>query len=218
MKREPRTGNIKGFIAFLAYELKVDYEYLREMVHRKFPALKDRTRCANCGASMMEYVFTFDAHKGALLFAMAKNVRSRIENGESFTDANRVHVPSLRTSHTVKCQTTQASKLGLVAKAKNSEGKQVAGTWVITERGWKALAGEPVPKQVRVFRGEIEERTDETATIGDAFKSYRARISALVVKGKKVRTDLTAEFEGYTTEDWRDIFVVKAGPHQGNLL
>lgn len=213
-KIEYRTGDLPKFVSYLCGYFKLDAGLVKAVLVTAFPQLKDKSACPNCGASMEEYLYHFDTFKVALLLAMAKEVRHRQTKGYAFTEANKVHIPSLTSSHTVKCQTTQASKLGLVAQVRNESGKRLSGTWLITRRGWEALAGKPVPKSVRVWRGKIEERTDETITMAEAMRSHIDRVRELVAKRKKPKVDLSQEFSEYDPSLW----VEYAGVHEGKVI
>ena len=128
--------------------------------------------CPTCGAVTTEYTFTFSRLDAILLIMMAKEVRATMNaHSVSFTEANKIHIPSLPVSSNVSKRMTISSKLGLIAKYKVN-GHQQAGMWVITARGWAALRGESVPARVSEFRGQITERFDETTTIADALKTY----------------------------------------------
>ena len=178
-------------------------DYLMATLKNSIPTLEDHTTCPNCGASMAEYIFSFLMLDALLLYGMAKIVRAKIRVGIPFTEANKVHIPSARElTYTLKSRTSIASKLGVIAKLNNADGKQVLGTWVITKRGWQALAGEPIPKFVRVFRGQILERTQETITIGEALSLSHKN------------PEHAEQAAGYSSSEW----VTIGGMHQGVLL
>jgi hypothetical protein len=150
-------------------------ERIKAVLVRQFPQLKDHTKCPNCDASMVKYDFKFDNLDARTLLAMAKVVRSKMNKGLNFTDANKVHVQSeITESYAAKSRTTQMSKLGLITKVKvKKDGKLVHDTkagWLITKRGWEALSGKPVPKVVTVFRNEIVERSEDTITLSKALE------------------------------------------------
>jgi hypothetical protein len=184
------------------------------------PALGKKDTCPNCSASMQEYVFEFDLMDALLLVAMANEVSHRLDTkgrtGElmHFTEANQIKTTQLATTYAARSRTTQCSKLGLVAKMKGPEGRQVPGTWVITTRGWAALRGEAVPKSVRVWRGQILERPEETITIGEALRSHEAKLLDLHKRGKTSKADYRQAFSTYNPEEW----VHFAGVHQGELM
>lgn len=192
-------------------------DFLLAQVAAKIPDFHDRSKCINCGASMAEYIFEFDVLDALLLYEMGKLVRERVqEMGPThFTDANKIRTPDMMaTSLAVKCRTTQCSKLGLIAKYRTSTGRHVPGTWVITKRGFEALRGLPVPRQVRVFRGEILERTADTVTIDQAFQLHHHKVMAKIKNGKKVKTDYRDDIKDYQPNEWIHI----AGMHQGDII
>jgi hypothetical protein len=191
-------------------------DYCRAILSKHIEGLNDREVCPNCGASMSEYIFIFDSIDALLLLAMAKEIRDKKARGISFNQANQVHVPSLKVSLSIKCRTTICSKLGLIAKVKNDNGRHARGVWLITERGWKALRGEPVPAFVKVFRGKIEERFDHTITMQEVFNGSKTRLEGLLRKKKEIdeHYDYRSEINDYSASDW----VVVGGVHQGILL
>lgn len=191
-------------------------DYCRAILSREISGLTNREVCPNCGASMAEYVFPFDTLDALLLLSMAKKIRDKRSAGISFNQANQVHVQSLQTSLAIKCRTTMCSKLGLVAKVKNDNGSHARGVWLITERGWKALRGEPVPAFVKVFRGHIEERFDHTTTMQDIFIGSKDHLSKVLRDKRNIddHYDYRSEIDNYSASDW----VYITGPHQGALL
>ena len=186
-------------------------DYLMACLTVSIPKLKDETHCINCGAGMMEYVFKFSVLDGLLLLGMAKLVKERSKT-MSFTEANQIHLPTvIGLPYTLKSRQTINSKLGLIAK-KTEAGRQKHGTWVITSRGWSALRGEPIQASVKVFRGQILERNEETTTIQAVFDAYRTKKKEQSMKGKTSR-------EYYPVDSYdRDEWVHIAGYHQGNLI
>lgn len=173
---------------------------------RHFEEGHDREKCINCGASMLEYIYQFDVLDAVLLYAMAHRVQESLRRDPDFTKANAVHVPTIsEISLAVRCRTTQCSKLGLVAKLKK-DGKHVSGMWVITARGWAALAGKPVQRRVRVFRNEILERfTDgdgDLITIKEAFNVHRDLVEKSIAARKSPKNDYRMFVSGYNPMDW----------------
>ena len=191
-----------------------DMEYLKSTLKANIEELNHPETCGNCGASMLEYIFEFDCLDALLLLTMGKAVRERMEAGMSFTDANKIHVPRLETTLAIRCRTTQCSKLGLVAKYTGENGRHVPGTWVVTKRGFDALKGRKVPKSVRVWRGKIEERHDETTTLGQALAYHREKVEEAIKRKKSPKNDYREQFADYRQEDWYTF-----GPvHEGTLL
>ena len=190
-----------------------DVSYIRAMLVSKYPDIFNREFCPNCGASMEEYIFYFDILDAALLYAMAKEFRKRRQSGLDFTVSNQIHIPSLACSHAIKCRTTQSSKLGLVAKVKNANGRHAKGMWCITDRGFSALRGEKVPAQVKVWRGEIQERFDNTISIGEAILVHKHNVEDHIRRNKNTKRDYRSEFSDYQATDWFD-----TETHNGDLF
>lgn len=212
-KTQFREGKVDLARLIAGFSNRTDVDYIRACLASRFPELFKKEYCPNCGASMLEYIFFFDILDALLLYAMAKAVKIRKAGGLEFTIANQIHVPSLGTTLAIRCRTTQCSKLGLVAKVKNANGKQARGMWLITERGWKALGGYAVPAQVKVFRNRIEERSDELITLEQAFQVHRDAVEASIMRAKAIKTDYRAEIRDYSPSDW----VGFGGIHEGNL-
>lgn len=155
-------------------------DYLWASIVRSAPELKDRAHCANCGESMAVYIYSVTFLDTKLLCAMAEVITRRVRAGMSFTDANKIHLPSEIKDYTLISRQTIASKLGLIAKVmkKSATGKPVhdrhAG-WSITRRGFNFLKGEPVPKMVKVFHNKIQEHYEETITMQESLLSSNNR-------------------------------------------
>ena len=216
MSQQLKDGKLTGLMNEIVktYHDKPEVIEAMKMIRGLYESSGHPKRCANCDASMAMYVFHFDCLDTILLEKMAIEVRNRLNKGMDFTIANQVHIPSLPTYHSVKCRTTQSSKLGLVAKLKDKKGKQPGGMWVITERGWEALRGDPVPAQVTVWRGSIEERFDQRITIQEARRIHIDKIEAILKKNRQPKHDYRIALTEYKPADWVDI----AGYQEGRLL
>lgn len=211
---EYRAGQLDGLVAFLSERHGINEMALRTELHQQFPQLDDFKRCPNCDASMAEYVYTFDIHNALLLHKLGQIVLSSVRAGVPFTEANHVHVPSLDIHHALQSRTTQASKLGLIAKYCPNGVSQLSGHWLITERGFAALRGEAVPKFVKVWRKDIIERYEETTTISEAFQTYTASIVDQHARNKETKNDYTKELTNYSPSDYYHI----GGYHDGKLF
>lgn len=184
-------------------------ELLKEYASQHWTSLKDKTRCPNCRASMLAYMFEFDMPNASMLIQMAEVVRHNLTKTESFNQANRVHVQSMpNATYAMKSRTTQMSKLGLIAKVLTDDKKHVSGTWLITTRGWNALAGYAVPKWVESFRAKgnrdgDDPRLSETTTIGDVMTNWKKTSRDKMLRGKKTSNDYTPIITTYDNHsDW----------------
>lgn len=190
-------------------------EITKRQLVEEYPELKDLTKCPNCNESMREYFYQVSVLDAVLLLVIADNVRLR-SHMNPFTVANQVHVPTLHTTDTIHGRTGIAHKLGLIAKVKNKDGKHIPGVWAITARGWQFLRNEPIPAKIRIFRGEILERFEDTITIDQVFRESRNRIESL--KGKVAPEEVKGDYRdyesGYDSSEW-----VHFGElHQGELF
>lgn len=169
-------------------------------------------KCPHCGANMKIALYTLDVTKVALVIEMSRVVRANLRKGIEFTISNQVHVPSLPTTDSVRHETTHCAKLGLINKVLGKNKKQVSGFWFITNRGFALLRGEPVPKKVAVWRGEIQERfIDEKITIAEAQQIHEDKIKAMALRNKDPKIDLRKIFVEYNPAEW----IEYTGVHQG---
>lgn len=182
--KEYQKGKIGLIIRTTLALIRQDPELLKEenelrlatMLKYNLPELKDKSKCGNCGESMAVYMYTLSVLDAQLLCAIAKVVTKRMQGGKTFTEANKVHLQTEIGDYTLASRQTIASKLGLVAKVKNREGKhdRKAG-WCITTRGYEFLAGKPVPKKVKVFHNQIQEHFDEMITMSELFRNSNVK-------------------------------------------
>ena len=120
-----------------------DVDYLMAVLRSSFPEITDRTQCPNCGTSMKIVVYTADLHDALLILAMARKVRQNRNAGMNFTDANKIHMPTLQVSNTTIKRQTKCDYLGLM---KQPDTLRNTGYWVLTHWAWKALKGHSIPK------------------------------------------------------------------------
>lgn len=184
-----------------------DENLLRVTLYHNVQELHDKSRCANCDASMKEYVYTFSYHHAILLKLMGDEVVKGIREGKSFTDANSIPVSRKDWAYVIQCKTSQARFLGLVAKAGNAH-------WAITRRGFAALRGERVPARVTIWRNKIEQHHNETTTLYSALNSHRLKVEATEAKGKEPKSDYRKYFEDYNMQDWVEF----GGIHSGKMI
>jgi hypothetical protein len=190
-------------------------DYLKSTLKANIAELNNPERCPNCQASMLEYIYEFDILDALLLLEMAKEIKRKVQGGIPFTEANKIHIQQLNlATYAMKSRTTKMSKLGFIAKLLGENKRQISGTWVVTKRGWDALRGRKVPKSVRVWRGNIEDRIEDLTTIGEVFSSHRVKVESIIKKKKTPATDYRGLFSDYEQKQWYDI----GGVHDGKLF
>lgn len=168
-KNTYRKGRMSTVINALCEAYKLDTVQVNSFLHLNFPDLFNLAKCSNCEASMMEYIYTVSQLDADLLCTMAQVIHFRVSKGLSFTEANKIHHTEI-VSHTLVKRFNISSKLGLIAKVmrKDKKGKSTHDTksgWLITKRGFDFLSGKPIPKKVKVFRNEIQDRYEDQTTI-----------------------------------------------------
>ena len=190
---------------------KVNMDKIWFNIKSNFPELKDKTKCANCGASMAVREGTAGIHVAILLLRMGEQVAQNLKRGMTFTDANRVHIPDLPCSDAIRHIVTWASYLDLVwqpDKWRNS------GYWLVTNWGWKALSGQPVPMSVKQFRGKIKSRSENTITLAEMFRVHKEKVETAIARRQAVKNDFRADVSSYNPIEWAEI----AGYAEGNML
>ena len=200
-KKQNNPGKVTPLIHIVA-RLVQQEPYLADNMPRlmarletEIPELKNKEKCANCDANMIENIYIFDILDAVLLIKMAGEVQEAVIEGVKFTDANKIHVPTLETSDAIRHRTTKCAKLGLVAKYLNDKGRHEKGMWVVTRRGWATLRGELIPSSVRVWRNQIVGYLDEKTNMYQVLHSHHDKIEAMIAKNKDFDTD----------KDYRDI-------------
>lgn len=219
MSTEIHEGKIENLIDFIASKMRITdsaYDELMVEIHTRFPELHDKKKCPNCGASMSEYIYTIDSLDCMLLLGMANIVKTRLAVGKPFTEANQVHLQKeLNHYYSVPSRSTQCSKLGLIAKIKTGSGAHNRSKgWCITARGFEFLAGKPVPKRVKIWRRQIEERFDEMITLPEAREIHKELIARQIKAGREPKGDYRKDFELYDPKEWVEI----SSLHEGKLL
>lgn len=129
---------------------------------------KDKKHCINCGSLMRQYSFTPTKIACRTLRKLGDYVRSQMAEGKSFTEANKIHIPSLKTlTHNESDACTILRYLGFTAKLKDGDN-QISGMWVVTSWGWAFLRGEAMPAEVTIWRKKIVSRSERTITMREA--------------------------------------------------
>jgi len=202
---EYRGGRIKTLVEHVAKIVAKDPSLAEnpERLHATLKAGNDkygrREECFNCDRSMQITEYTAGIVEGLLILAMAREVREKQRNGATFTEANLTHIPTLGTTDAIRHAITRASYLGIVAqppKIRNS------GHWVITSWGWKLLRGEPIPRSVKYWEGQLIGRSEETTTLSAMFQTHTDLIKRALEQRKKIRSDYRTEISAYSPAEW----------------
>lgn len=166
------------------------------------PELRDRSKCGGCGRSMKISIYEADLLDALLILAMAKQVGKNLkEQAISFTEANKVHIPTLGETQGILKRQTKCDYLGLIKQPENWRG---TGYWLLTSWAWKALRGEEIPRAVKYWEGNLLGRSEATTTLTKMFNNHRDIVERAVQKRKLVRVDYRAKFDDYRASDWAD--------------
>lgn len=205
---EYQATKIRAYIQ-LAVHMAKDNPHLQEnadllwaTMKYNFPELKDPAQCGGCGRSMKISIYEADLHDALLILAMARVVRENLRKGIPFTDANKVHIPTLKATQATLKRQTKCDYLGLVKQPDNWKG---TGFWLLTGWAWKALRGEPISRAVKYWEGNLLVRSERTTTLSEMFENHRSLVQLAIAKRKAVRADYRAHFEDYHPSDWVDL-------------
>lgn len=207
-------GKLKPILQVVARVIKNNpdaadnIDYLIACLHQSFPEITDRTKCANCGTSMKIVEYTADLHDALLILAMARKVRQNQEKGMTFTEANKVHMPTLDVSNTTIKRQTKCDYLGLV---KQPDALRNTGYWVLTNWAWKALKGQSIPKSAYYWQGQMQGRSEETTTLSQMFRTHIDLVEKAIKLRKSVRSDYRDDIGDYNPADWSSYYGVKEG-------
>lgn len=202
MSKDYRRPNLAQYVRFICEKHDLNYDYVKAQLTTAYPELRDKTTCANCGANMEIKIHRADIATALLLIKMAEQVRSNLQKGIPFTEANLVHTPTLPTTDAIRHRTTIASYLNFV---KQPDDKKKSGHWLITNWGWAALRGEQVKATATEFRGEIIERSEETITLGEMFKVHTDKVERALAARKAVKADYRADVREYDLNTWVEV-------------
>lgn len=155
--------------------------------------------CFNCKRSMKITEYEADLHDALLILAMAKAVKENMKNGLLFTEANKIHLPTLQASNATIKRQTKCDYLGLVKQPDNWRG---SGHWVLTGWAWKALRGDPIPKSAKYWEGHMIGRSEETITLSEMFKKHRDLVERAIAKRSAIKADHRAQFNDYDPGEW----------------
>jgi hypothetical protein len=170
-KQQYQSGKIGSIVHYISEKWGLDEKEIRANLSVNFPELKDHTHCANCGESMAIYTYSVTYLDVKLLCAMANIVNRRMNNGITFTEANKIHLQTEIDNYTLISRQTITSKLGLIAKVIKDKVHDRKAGWVITKRGYDFLHGVAVPKMVNVFHNSIQEHFNQLITMKETLSS-----------------------------------------------
>lgn len=198
-------GRIKNLVELVARivaddpKIATDPERLHATLSVNLEGYGKRDKCFNCKRSMKITEYVADLHDGLLLFAMARTVKHNMEKGMDFTEANKVHLPTLEASNATLKRNTKCDYLGLVKQPENWRG---TGYWLLTGWAWKALRGDAIPKSAKYWEGKMIGRSEETTTLAAMFKTHLDTVQRAIEKRKAVKADYRAVVNDYQPSEW----------------
>ncbi len=204
-------GRIKGLVEMVAQMVAKDptiaqnIELLHSTLRTQLEGYGKRDKCFNCKRSMKVTVYTADLLDALLILGMAREVRANVQNRNlfnSFTEANKVHLPTLQLTQGILKRSTKCDYLGLIKQPENWRG---SGYWLLTGWAWKALRGDKIPKSVKYWEGNLIGRSEEQTTLGEMFRTHGDLVQRAIAKRKAIKADHRAKFEGYNPSDWSDL-------------
>lgn len=220
MKRkqhEYQASKIKPIVQIVARLVQKDpsladnQELLWNMTKIAVPELKDHSKCI-CGRSMKITLYEADLHDALLILAMGREVKKNMRAGMQFTEANKVHIPTLKATQATLKRQTKCDYLGLVKQQPNWSG---TGYWCLTRWAWQALRGEPIKKAAKYWEGQLLGRSIATTTLQEMFDNHRDLVNLAIAKRKAIKADYRAQFEDYDRSEWT---AFADAPEQGELL
>jgi len=202
---------IEKVIEIVKENPNVEYGYIHAYLTRAFPGYGKPEKCFNCNRSMKITVYEADLLDALLILAMGREIRMSMAKGVPFTEANKVHLPTLEATNATLKRNTKCDYLGLVKQPENWRG---TGYWLLTGWGWKALRGDSIPANVKYWEGHLIERSQETTTLTEMFGKHRTLIENAIQKQKEIKVDHRAKFDEYNPSEWSEF----GGYINGQLL
>lgn len=117
--------------------------------------------CPTCNSLIGINKYGISSTMVTVLRQMAKRTAIQVEGGYG----REIDVEILDLLHSQRTQLTKMRFHGLVTKVKNTDGSHKARHWLVTHKGFKFLNGEPIPKQVEVYKNTVLGHDGGTITI-----------------------------------------------------
>lgn len=200
-------GRVKSLVEMVAKtikhnpELADDLPRLHASLASQLEGYGKRDKCYNCRRSMKITVYTADMHDALLILAMARVVKDQAGK-LPFTEANKVHIPTLKATQATLKRQTKCDYLGLIKQPPNWRG---TGYWCLTRWAWMALKGEKIPKSVKYWEGKLIARSEENTTLSEMFRTHTDLVEQAIAKKKAVRADYRADYKDYDPSEWSSL-------------
>lgn len=192
-------GIISDLVGDICLTYGLDEAEVKSRLVARYPQLTNKAQCPNCQAHMDIDEFKAGAGEAQLLIRMAQEVRKKTSAGVPFTEANKVHVPTLDAPDQIRHACTRAAYLNLI---KQPEDMSNSGYWLITSWGWKALRGEAIPKSVQYFRKQLIARSSETTTLPEMLRTHIDKAKRAAARRREVETGIPELLEKYSPREW----------------
>ena len=206
-RAEYHGGRIKGLIEAVAKAVAADpkkalnLDLLHAELGIAFKGYGDRKNCFNCGRHMEIAIYTADLHDGLLLYAVARAVRENIRKGIPFTDANKIHIPTLNATDAIRKRNAKCGYLNIL---KQPEGMKNSGYWIITSWGWELLRGGEIPEKAYYWNGQLIRRSEEKTSLAKMFATHTETVKRALERRKEVKADHRSKYSDYNPSEWID--------------
>jgi len=198
-------GRIKSLVETVVLAVKQYPEMLEDttklhtLLKEKVERYGDPKCCFNCRRSMKITGYVADVLDAVLILKMAEVVRDNVGKGMTFTQANKVHIPSLKVTNAIVKRQTKCDYLGLI---KQPPELARTGYWVLTSWAWRALQGHPIPRVANYWDGRLISRSEEQVTLSGMFSTHVDLVRKAIALRKNVRSDYVIDVKDYHPQDW----------------
>lgn len=123
-------------------------------------------RCTTCNRIIKVYKYRVNEKMARLLRRMSAVVAGWLDKGLELKEANKVNFDDIKGEYSEKTQRSKMRLHGLIARAKDEQGKPIENTWLITKKGWDFLDGAAITEGVAVFDNQVLGHYGKPITIG----------------------------------------------------
>lgn len=161
-----------------------DIDVIREIAHTT-------GRCSECHQSVAVNTYGISPTMVETLKQMARITSRQLEE----LGDREVDVRATSLDHNHRSSLSKLRQHGLITKHLGDNGKQVAGHWLITKKGWQFLSGASVEEYVEVYDNTVIGHPGGTITKSAIEKADKLANDPDLIEHKKITTAEAASLD-----------------------
>lgn len=138
--------------------------------------------CPTCLQSVSINLYGISPTMVETLKELAKITKNQLDDLKD----RAVDVRTTDLDHNHRSSLSKLRQHGLIAKVKGDDGRQIAGHWLVTRKGFDFLNGSEVDTRVEIYNNTVLGHVDGTTNIHEVLKADKLANDSEMIENKKI--------------------------------